>query len=182
MARPKGKTAAKNAPVKNKATQADGAEMSVKPQATKRAPRKFAFRNYIHPQTSMLMFGVTLPLALVWIGSWLIFTLPKLLEQIKQYVQSINTAAPAVYENALLPLYGSNGVAYIVLGVIAYILAVVIFWFVFRRLRVNELALGELRVRSIAITLIVFFIITAIIVSLANKVLFDSLLALSSGV
>ncbi len=181
MARPKGKTAAKTAPAKSKATAAVGAEMSVKPQATKKVARKFAIRNFIHPQTSMLMFGVTLPLALIWIGSWLIFTLPKLLEQVDQYVKSYSATAPAIYANFLLPLYGENGTAYTIIGIVAYVLAAAAFWFVFRRLRLNELSLGELRVRSIALTLVVFFIITAVVVSLTNKVLFDALLALSSG-
>lgn len=180
MARPKAKTAPKAAQAKSKAMKTESAAAPVQPKAKRSFLSRFAGRSFIHPQTMVLMFGVTLPLSLVWIGSWLMFTLPKLLEQVNQYLAQVSAAAPDIYAKVLIPIYGETGVGYTAIGIIVYVLALACVWIMFRNLRQEQLALGEIRAKSVAVTLVVFFIITAIVISLANKVLFDSLLALSA--
>ncbi len=136
----------------------------------------------IHGQTKLFTFGIALPAALAWLGAYLMFTFPPLLGQVETFLKNFTPAqAPAIYTNLLTPLNANSGLAYYVIGIVLFILAILVARFVAIKSSLANLKLGDIRVRSLLMTALVTFIVIAIVVSLANKVLFDPLLALQAA-
>jgi hypothetical protein len=136
----------------------------------------------IHAQTRLFAFGIALPVALVWLGTYLMFTFPALLVQIAAFLKNFTAAQiPSIYSNVLLPMNANSGLAFYAVGIVMYLFALIIARMVATRSNLAELKLGEIRVRSLLMTVLLAFIIAAVIVSLANRVLFDPLLALQGA-
>jgi hypothetical protein len=171
------KTAAKKAaaPQKKEAS-------TTKAVATKSARLQLPLKRIaIHAQTTLFTLGVALPLGLIWLGTYIMFTFPVLMGQIESYLQNFTAEqVPAIYNSVLIPLNANSSLGYYVVGIALYVIALFLSRFVAARLNLANLTLGNVRVRSILMAGLISFIVAAVVVSLANRVLFDSLLALQN--
>jgi len=167
------KTAAKKEAPKKETTKA---------VATKSARLKLPLKRIaIHAQTTLFTLGIALPLGLVWFGTYIMFTFPTLMGQIESYLANFTAdKVPAIYNSVLIPLNANSSLGYYVIGIASYVIALILARFVAIRLNLANLTIGNVRIRSILMAGLIAFIIAAVVISLANRVLFDSLLALQN--
>lgn len=135
-----------------------------------------------HPQTRYLFWGISLPIQLVFLGTYLLFSAAQLVAQVQTYLANFSASAtPWIYTNILFPMSANGGLSFKVLGALAYVLSLALAYYAGKRWALANTTFGNLRLRSVVMVVLVSLIWVAIIVSLANVVLFDPLLALQAA-
>lgn len=135
-----------------------------------------------HPQTRYLFFGISLPIQLAFLGTYLLFSAAQLITQVSTYMQNFAASStPWIYTNILFPMNANGGLSFKVLGALAYVLALALAYYAGKRWAMANVTFGSMRLRSVVMVTLISLIWVAIIVSLANIVLFDPLLALQAA-
>lgn len=132
----------------------------------------------MHPHTQLLTFGVVIPTILLWVSHWLVFGLSQKLREIEEFLTKNSEQITAVLPDFKLPTYFtdvlfklnvSQGVVYAILGILVFVFAAVLFYWMVRKVEAEEVELGEVRLVSVIVSLVIGFVIVSILVAILNQ-------------
>lgn len=138
---------------------------------------KVQFR--MHPHTQLLTFGAVIPSILVWAAHWLVFGLSQKLTVMEKFLTDNAEQITAVLPNFKLPSYFSDvlfklnvnqGVVYVILGILVFAFSVVLFFWLVRRYEAENIGLGQIRFKSVIVSLLIGLVLGSLLIALLNQV------------
>lgn len=165
------------------------AKQESKPAETKKArklPISFHLpkaRIGLSTQVAYLFFGVTIPMLMIWLANWMVFSLYAKVALIKDFLtaqaDAISSVLPnfvnsAVYEQVLFKLTGNQGVVFVVVGLLVFVAAITLSFWMARRFKANTIKLGDLDLRSLFTWFVLSFTTLTIVLAVLQQVFVNS--------